>query len=180
MSYLKWISDSSPINNNAKGVKNMEIALPDTAASSKSGALLYAMNCARWHGASGEGQMRFDKVTYVYLPLWGLKAYQPGSSMHRIVKLAQWLVANMPYDKATHYKPYLTPAEALDLAAFINDDSIHRRPHVKDFQYPNYGEKPVDYDKGAFNDPFSDAQHKYRPFKPIIAYWKSKGFKPSY
>ncbi len=180
MSYLKWLSDSSYVNNNAKGLKNIEIPLPDIAASSERGAQLYTTNCARCHGASGEGQLRYDKVTYAYPPLWGLNAYQPGSSMHRIVKMAQWLVPNMPYDKATHDKPFLTPAQALDLAAFINDDRIHQRPFVKDFQYPNYGEKPIDYDRGPFNDPFSDTQHKYGPFKPIIAYWAGKGFKPTY
>jgi len=100
--------------------------------------------------------------------------------MHRVIKMAQWLVANMPYDKATHDKPFLTSAEALDLAAFINDDEIHQRPVVKEFQYPHYEEKAIDYDKGPFNDTFSEAQHKYGPFKPIINYWKTKGLHPSY
>jgi thiosulfate dehydrogenase len=180
LSWLKWIGDSTSIDNNTKGVKNMEVDLPDTAASSRNGEQLYAVNCARCHGRSGEGQLRFDAATYTYPPLWGLKAYQPGSSMHRVVKMAQWLVSNMPYDKATYDKPYLTSAQALDIAAFINDDSKHQRTIVKDFQYPNYGEKPVDYDKGPFNDPFSEMQHKYGPFKPIVDYWAAKGYKPTY
>ncbi|MGZ3750704.1 MAG: c-type cytochrome [Mucilaginibacter sp.] len=180
MSWLKWIGDVSHIDNNSPGVKNVDISFPDTAASSKNGEHLYAINCARCHGQSGEGQLQVDKIAYTYPPLWGLKAYQPGSSMHRIVKMAQWLVSNMPYDKATHDKPFLTSAQALDLAAFINDDSKHQRTTVKDFQYPNYGEKPVDYDRGPFNDPFSATQHKYGPFKPIINYWAAKGFKPTY
>jgi thiosulfate dehydrogenase len=180
MSYLKWLSDSSNVTKTTKGLKNIEIELPDTAASPAAGAVLYADNCARCHGDSGQGEMRADNSTYKYPPLWGLKAYQPGSSMHRIVKMAQWLVSNMPYDKATHDKPFLTSAQALDLAAFINDDKIHQRPFVKEYQYPNVEEKAIDYDRGPFKDPFSVEQHKYGPYKPIVDYWKGKGIDPSY
>jgi thiosulfate dehydrogenase len=180
MSYLKWLCDSASVTKSTKGLKNVEIELPDTAASPAVGAVLYADNCARCHGASGQGEMRRDNITYKYPPLWGMKAYQPGSSMHRIVKLAQWLVSNMPYDKATHDKPFLTSAQALDLAAFINDDKIHKRPFVKEYQYPNPEEKAIDYDRGPFKDPFSEQQHKYGPYKPIVDYWKGRGIEPSY
>lgn len=180
MSYLKWLSDSCNVDKKTLGLKNVQIAFPDTAASPAAGARLYAADCARCHGDNGQGKMRLDNVTYQYPPLWGLKAYQPGSSMHRIVKMAQWLVSNMPYDKATHDKPFLTDAQALDLAAFINDDKLHQRPFVKEYQYPNAEEKPIDYDRGPFKDPFTEAQHKYGPFKPIADYWGGKGVEPSY
>jgi len=180
MSYLKWLSDSSNVSKQTKGLKNVEVNFPDTAASPASGARLYIADCARCHGANGEGKMALNNVSYQYPPLWGPKAYQPGSSMHRIVKLAQWLVSNMPYDKATHDQPFLTSAEALDLAAFINDDQIHQRPYVKEFQYPNPEEKAIDYDRGPFKDPFTDKQHKYGPYKPIAEYWKGKGVEPTY
>ena len=180
ISYLKWISDSTEFNKDSRGLKNLEISFPAVAASPKKGESLYTIHCARCHGASGEGRMQSDTVTYLYPPLWGPKAYQPGSSMHRIIKQAQWLVANMPYDKVAHDKPFLTPEEALDLAAFINDDDIHQRPAVNEFQYPHPEEKAIDYDKGPFYDLFTVAQHKYGPFLPIINYWKSKGLQPSY
>jgi len=180
MSYLKWLSDSAGVTKTTKGLKNVEIDVPDTAASPAAGAVLYADNCARCHGTSGQGELRPDNITYKYPPLWGMKAYQPGSSMHRIVKMAQWLVSNMPYDKATHDKPFLNSAQALDLAAFINDDKIHQRPFVKEYQYPNPEEKAIDYDRGPFKDPFSERQHKYGPYKPIVDYWKGRGIEPSY
>jgi len=180
MSYLKWLCDSANVDKHTKGLKNVSIDLPDTAASSLAGAKLYVQDCARCHGDNGQGKMRFDNVAYEYPPLWGPKAYQPGSSMHRIVKQAQWLISNMPYDKATHDKPYLTSAQALDLAAFINDDKIHQRPVVKEYQYPNPEEKAIDYDRGPFKDPFSEQQHKYGPFKPIIDYWGGKGKDPGF
>jgi thiosulfate dehydrogenase len=180
ISYLKWISDSSKVNRNTPGVKNLEIPFPEEEASPKKGEQLFVVNCARCHGTDGEGIMADDSSSYIYPPLWGQKAYQPGSSMHRIIKMAQWLVANMPYDKATHDKPFLKSDEALDLAAFINNDDIHQRPFVKEYQYPNIEEKPIDYDRGPFVDSFSEQQHKYGPFKPIINYWKSKGVQPKY
>jgi thiosulfate dehydrogenase len=180
ISYLKWISDSSKIDNNTSGIKNTEIPFLDVAASSEKGEQLYAINCTRCHGTKGEGLMQYDGSTYIYPPLWGSKAYQPGSSMHRVIKLAQWLVSNMPYDKATHDKPFLTSQQAFDLAAFINDDSIHQRPFVKEFDYPHVEEKAIDYDRGPFNDTFSAVQHKYGPYQPIVNYRKSKGLSYSY
>ena len=180
ISYLKWISDSSDVDRNTPGIENLDIPFPKVAASPKRGEQLFAINCARCHGANGEGLMANDISSYIYPPLWGQKAYQPGSSMHRIIKMARWLVANMPYDKATHSKPFLKPDQALDLAAFINDDDIHERPVVKEYQYPNIAEKPIDYDRGPFADPFSDTQHKYGPYQPIIDYWKRNGMQPKY
>lgn len=180
LSYLKWINGYAPKTKKFKGEKNLEIRFPEIAASSERGAILFNTHCVRCHGATGEGIMRADNVTYQYPPLWGTHGYQPGSSMHRVIKQAQWLKANMPQDKATWDKPVLTDAEALDLAAFVNNDKIHTRPGVTSFDYPNIGEKSIDYGIGPFVDTFSEAQHKNGPYQPIISYWKSKGLKPVY
>lgn len=180
ISYFKWISDSSNVDDNTPGVKNLQIPFLDRAASPEKGEKLYAVNCARCHGVNGEGMMRADGVTYSYPPLWGPKAYQPGSSMHRNIKMAQWLVANMPHDLATYKAPVLTPEEAFDIAAFVNDDDIHDRPAVDEFQYPHFEEKAIDYDRGPFADTFSVHQHKFGPYQPIIDYWNAKGKKASY
>ena len=180
VSYLKWINDSSKIERNTPGLKNLNIPFPARAASPENGAKIFSVNCARCHGKDGEGIMQDDQETYIYPPLWGLQAYQPGSSMHRVIKMAQWLVANMPHTLATHDKPFLSSEDAFDVAAFINDDSIHVRPDVHEFQYPNFEEKAIDYDRGPFADTFSVMQHKYGPYQPIIDYWKKKGQKISY
>lgn len=180
ISYLKWINDSSKLERNTPGIKNLEIPLPDRAASPERGAKVYALNCERCHGKNGEGIMQANGETYIYPPLWGLQSYQPGSSMHRIIMMARWLVANMPYALATHDKPVLSPEDAFDVAAFINDDSIHQRPVVTEYEYPNAEEKSIDYDRGPFADSFPASQHKYGPYQPIIDYWKSRGKKVSY
>lgn len=180
ISYLKWLNGFSPKSNTFKGAKNLEIEMPAFAASPVRGEVLYKVECLRCHGANGEGIMQVDSVTYLYPPLWGKNSYQPGSSMHRIIKMAQWIKGNMPFDKTSAGKPYLTDEQALDVAAFINDDDIHKRPGVKDFDYPNPATKAIDYAVAPFVDTFSVEQHKYGPFGPIINYWKAKGLKPVY
>ncbi|WP_184545531.1 c-type cytochrome [Mucilaginibacter sp. FT3.2] len=182
MAYLKFLSDSSNVAPNTKGLKNMTVQLPDVAASSARGEKLYMQHCERCHAQNGEGKMLASNVAYEYPPVWGLLAYRPGSSMHRVVKLAQWLKGNMPYDKTTPGQPFLTDADALDIAAFINDDKIHQRPIAKtskEVDYPHFEEKAIDYDKGPFKDPFSEQQHKFGPYKPIIDYWEGKGITPA-
>jgi thiosulfate dehydrogenase len=180
LSYLKWINGFVPKNKVFKGAKNLEISFPGRAASSERGSKLFEIHCQRCHGAEGEGKLQVDNMTYIYPPLWGEKAYQPGSSMHRIIKQAQWLKANMPFDKATWDKPFLSDEEALDIAAFVNDDNLHPRPGVKNFDYPHAEEKAIDYDRGPFVDSFTATQHKIGPYQPIISFWKSKGMNPVY
>jgi thiosulfate dehydrogenase len=180
LSYFKWINGFVPKGKPFKGGKNMSVEFPATAASSERGKILYDLNCVRCHGKDGEGQLNADKTTYVYPPLWGASGYQPGSSMHRVIKQAQWLKANMPYDKVMVNKPFLTDEEALDIAAYVNNDELHKRPDPKTFDYPHVEEKAIDYDRAPFADTFSVAQHKFGPYQPIIDYWKKQGKKPSY
>ena len=180
LSYLKWINGFAPKNESFLGAKNLEISFPGRAANPKKGEELFGLHCQRCHGANGEGILNASDSNYIYPPLWGEKAYQPGSSMHRVIKQAQWLKANMPFDKAIWNKPFLSDEEALDIAAFVNDDLIHPRPKVANFDYPHPEEKSIDYDIGPFIDTFPIMQHKFGPYLPIIVYLKSKGITPVY
>ena len=101
LSYLKWINGFAPKNESFLGAKNLEISFPGRAANPKKGEELFGLHCQRCHGANGEGILNASDSNYIYPPLWGEKAYQPGSSMHRVIKQAQWLKANIPFDKAT-------------------------------------------------------------------------------
>lgn len=180
LSYLKWIYGFVPRTGPVAGTESLEIAFPPRAANPERGQTLYMQHCRTCHGPNGEGQLRADQRAYAYPPLWGDKAYQQGSSMSRVIKLAGWLKANMPYGKASWEKPFLTDEEALDIAAFINDDRIHYRPGGAVSDYPHAHKKPIDYAVGPFVDTFSAAQHKFGPFEPIVAYWRDKGLKPVY
>ncbi len=180
LSYLKWINSVVPKTGTLKGGKNLEVVFPQSAANTENGSRLFALHCQICHNVNGEGQMRPDSITYAYPPLWGEKAYQAGSSMHRVIKMAQWLKANMPFGKATADNPVLSDNDALDISAFINDDVIHKRPFVKSLDYPYPAEKAIDYDKAPFTDSFSVMQHKFGPYPPIITFLKRKGIKPIY
>lgn len=181
LSYLKWINSTLKDEDKIKkGFENLEIEFPDIAGSPERGAALYNEKCLRCHGPEGAGTFNAGNASYLYPPLWGSAAYQPGSSMHRVIKQARWLKANMPFDSAKWNKPTLTDQQAIDLASFINDDRIHARPNPKTLDYPFPNEKAIDYAHGPFADNFTEEQHKFGPFKPIIEYWKSKGWKPTY
>lgn len=181
LSYLKWIYDQSGQDTTArKGDQNLPITFPSRAADPSIGKIIYTNRCARCHGENGEGKMADGQQLYTYPPLWGTEGYQPGSSMHRVIKMARWLKANMPHDSATWKKPLLSDEEALDVAAFVNDDRIHQRPSPITMDYPRPADKAIDYGNGPFADTFTAIQHKFGPYQPIIDFWKSKGWKPSY
>lgn len=180
LAYLKWLDSFVPADKKEQLGKHIELSFPGRAADPEKGAALFAIRCARCHGKNGEGKLAADNQSYQYPVLWGDSAYEAGSSIHRVTKMAAWLKANMPYDSAMAGKPVLTDEEALDVAAFVNDDHIHKRPSPNSFDYPRPDKKPIDYDRGPFIDSFSAMQHKFGPWQPIIDYWNKKGMKPVY
>ncbi len=176
--YIKWVGTSVPIGKHVKGDEGVELEYPKRAADIAKGEALFAKHCVSCHGKNGEGIMTADTSTYTYPPLWGMKAYQKGSSPHRVLKLARFIKANMPNKLAVWNKPVLTDEEAIDIAAFVNDDRIHPRPEKKDKtipDYPNIKMKAIDYGTGPFVDTFSAMQHKFGPYQPIIDYHKKNG-----
>jgi len=173
--YMKWLSMGIKVGGHVKGDEPADIELLSRAADPKMGAVIYDKNCASCHGKNGEGLLTQDSSTYVNPPLWGSNSYQRGSSPSRVLKIAAFIKANMPYKIASWQKPFLTDEQATDVAAFINDDEIHPRPQKKDKSTPDYQDlrfKPIDYDKGPYLDTFSEMRHKYGPYKQIIEHQK--------
>lgn len=179
ISYIKWLGEGIPVNTRVRGDKGITISFPDYPLDIKHGKQVYAAECARCHGEDGQGKWKMDGSTYEYPPLWGMQSYQPGSGLFRIIKAAQFIKANMPHDQATWRKMKLTDREALDVAAFINSEE-HVRPPKKGSDYPDVGKKPIDYPFGPYNDTFSERQHKYGPFKPILEYRQKRGLYVNY
>ncbi|MCX6140941.1 MAG: c-type cytochrome [Candidatus Kapabacteria bacterium] len=181
VTYMKWISRGVPVDAHVPGDKLKDIALLDRAANSEKGRTIYEKHCMRCHGDDGQGVLKPDGIAYFYPPLWGKLSYQPGSSMHRLIKSAQFIKYNMPFDLARWDKPVLTDEEAMDVAAYVNDDQLHTRPGVYlDNEYPVRKEKPVDYYHPPYEDPFSAKEHKYGPFKPIFEWRKKNGHPTGY
>ncbi len=167
--YIKWLGTNVPVESRVEGDNGMEITLPKYALSPNEGKRIYESTCSRCHGNDGNGKLLSNKVTYEYPPLWGKDSYQIGTSMYRVIKAAQFIKANMPHDKSTHEHPMLSDINALQVAAYVNSEE-HIRPAKKGLEYPDFRMKPLDYPFGPYDDPFSEKQHKYGPYQPIIDY----------
>ena len=174
--YMKWLSANVPVGGHVEGDESLKLKFPDRHADMAKGEAIFVKECASCHGLNGAGVMKPDSSTYVYPPLWGPMAYQNGSSPSRVIKLAGFIKANMPDKKATWRKPYLSDEECIDVAAFVNNGAIHPRPQKKDKSTPDYPDfkfKAIDYEAGPYIDSFSEDQHKFGPFQPIIDYHKA-------
>lgn len=172
--YMRWLSEGVPVGKHVPGDGAVELQYPDRPADPMHGEVVFMQHCASCHGKDGQGLFNLDSTTYTYPPLWGKYAYERGSSMHRVLKAARFIKANMPHKLAYWNKPVLTDEEAIDVAAFVNDDRIHTRPDRRNLpSYPNPQKKPIDYDDGPYADTFSSYQHKFGPFKPIIDFHKA-------
>jgi thiosulfate dehydrogenase len=166
--YIKWLGRNMPLNSHTYGDDVENIKPIARAADPVQGKLVYEKNCQVCHGANGEGRPTEDGIAYVYPPLWGPESFGMGSTMHRVLKAAAFIKNNMPFG-TTWENPVLTDEEAFDVAAYIDDDEHHPRHRfdpAKDFV--DIGLKPVDYPYGPYADDFSEQQHHFGPFQPII------------
>lgn len=181
LAYMQWVGKGVPVGKRVHGDNLKAITLLDRPADPIKGRAVYEKHCQRCHGDDGQGVLKEDGIAYVYPPLWGPMSYQPGSSMHRLIKSAQFIKYNMPNDIARWDKPVLTDEEAMDVAAYVNDDKLHTRPQPYLVnEYPVHKEKPLDYFFPPYDDPFSQEQHKYGPFKPIFEWRKKNGHPTGY
>ncbi len=179
VSYMKWLSTGVPTGSHVAGDDLKDIVLPNRAADTKKGKMVYEKYCVSCHGKNGEGQLKEDKISYIYPPLWGKMSYQPGSSMHRVIKAAQFIKYNMPLG-VTWENPILTDEEAIDVAAYINDDKRTRpKPNLQK-EYPHIEDRPVSYHMGPYPDPFSQAQHKFGDYNQIIKWRKENNITATY
>jgi thiosulfate dehydrogenase len=64
-------------------------------------------------------------------------------------------------------KPKLSVEEAWDVSAYVNSMPRPQQKFAED--WPNIAKKPFDHPFGPYTDGFSEQQHKYGPFKPILA-----------
>jgi thiosulfate dehydrogenase len=168
--YVKFVSQGVPVGTRKAGRGTPKLELLDRAADPGRGKVVYAQHCAACHGADGQGVragVAGDALGYAFPPLWGPDSYNDGAGMHRVIQAAGFIKHNMP--KGVSYDaPVLGDEEAFDVAAFINSQP---RPHKEGLEndFPARVNKPVDAASPPFREGFTAAQHKYGPFKPIVA-----------
>ena len=165
VAYLKWLGRSVPKDIKVPGIANVEIPYLDRAADPAKGKAIFVARCQLCHGSNGEGVMYEDSTGYRYPPLWGEHSYNVSAGLYRLVRLAAFVKYNMPFSPA-HIAPQLSDEESWDLAAFINSQPRPQKRFAYD--WPNIATKPPDHPFGPYADGFSEEQHKYGPFGPII------------
>jgi thiosulfate dehydrogenase len=140
------------------------------AADPERGRRVYVQHCAECHGERGEGIRQgsaTDALGYLVPPLWGADSFNDGAGMNRLITIANFVHSNMP-NGVNWADPLLSEADAWDAAAYVVSQP---RPHKADLaaDFPDKLKKPVDTPYGPYADQFSEIQHKYGPFQPILA-----------
>ena len=166
VAYMQWLGKGVPKGKKPNGVGITDVAYLDRAADSLKGRIVYGGKCQSCHGADGEGIANLQGAGYTYPPLWGKHSYNTGAGLYRLSRFAGYVKENMPYNQATHNNPVLTDDEAWDIAAFVNSQPRPVANVLSD--WPKVSAKPIDYPYGPYADGFSETQHKYGPFKPIV------------
>lgn len=165
VAYIQWLGKDVKKGETPKGSGLMDIEFLDRPASPELGQAIYVQKCQVCHGVDGEGVKPEGNSEYIYPPLWGEHSYNDGAGLYRISNFAKYVKANMPLG-VTYDKPQLTDEEAWDLAAYVNSQPRPKKDITND--WPDISTKPFDHPFGPFSDPYSEEQHKYGPFKPII------------
>ncbi len=170
IAYMRWLGTGVPKSEKPKGVGLVEVPFLERAADPVRGQQIYAEKCASCHAADGQGLAMPDSPRH-YPPLWGDHSYNEGAGLFRMSRLAGYVKANMPFG-ATYQNPQLSDEEAWDVAAFINSQARPKHPFLAT-DWPKIEKKPYDHPFGPFADSFPEAQHKYGPFGPIVAFYKA-------
>ncbi|MFN7116036.1 MAG: c-type cytochrome [Saprospiraceae bacterium] len=169
--YIEFLGTNVTKGEKAEGSGLKELAYLDRAADPAKGKLVYEHKCQSCHQADGQGQLSLSGNEYIYPPLWGNNSYNDGAGLYRLSNFAKYAKYNMPLG-VNYTAPQLSDAEAWDVAAYVNTQS---RPHkAVPLDWPDISKKPIDHPFGPYADHFSEAQHKYGPFPPIVAAQKEK------
>lgn len=165
IAYMKWLGKDVP-----KGIKPRKNAVEkltflDRPANMQNGRIVYNNLCISCHGKNGEGKINDAGNEYAFPPLWGPHSYNDGAGLYRLTNFAGFVKNNMPFGTSYEH-PLLSDEEAWDVAAFVNSQPRPHKDQSKDWR--DISKKPVDFPFGPYKDKFSEEQHKYGPFKPII------------
>lgn len=166
IAYIQWLGKDVKKGEKPKGAGITDLAYLNRAASQAKGQIVYIQKCQSCHAANGEGLKQLNDVSYTYPPLWGEYSYNTGAGLFRLSRFAGYVKDNMPFNQAKFDAPVLTDEEAWDVAAFVNSQPRPKANMTQD--WPNISAKPIDHPFGPYTDGFSEEQHKFGPFKPIV------------
>ena len=165
VSYIKWLGERVPKGETPNGSGLVKLSFLSRAADPEKGKILYEQKCTTCHGVSGQGTKKESGDEYVYPPLWGEHSYNTGAGLFRLSRFAAYIKANMPLG-ATYSSPQLSDEECWDIAAYVNSVARPQKKFVED--WPDISTKPFDHPFGPYADAFTEEQHKFGPFLPIV------------
>jgi thiosulfate dehydrogenase len=165
VAYLKWVGKDVDKDHQPEGLGIINLPFLDRPADPDKGGMVYQSYCARCHGNYGEGIRAENGLEWTYPPLFGEQSYNTGAGLYRLSRFAGYVKANMPYG-INFESPFLTDEEAWDVAAYVN--SMPRPKKDLSADWPDISKKPFDHPFGPYADTFSEQQHKFGPFDPII------------
>lgn len=168
--YIQWLGQAVPKNQAPKGVGLKKLAVMTRAADPVKGHELFISKCQSCHGADGQGLPKPEDPSTKYPPLWGDHSYNEAAGLYRVSTFAGYIKTNMPFG-ATADNPQLSDEEAWDLAAFVNGQPRPKHKFLAT-DWPQINKKPYDHPFGPYEDTFTEAQHKYGPYQPIIDFQK--------
>lgn len=164
--YIKWLGKEVPKGEKPTGSGLKEIPYLSRAADPSEGKKIYELKCKSCHENEGQGKLNEDGLSYKYPPLWGEHSFSVGAGLYRLSRFAAYIKYNMPQG-ASYENQQLSNEEAWDVAAYVNSQPRPEKDLSKD--WPKLSGKPVDHPFGPYADNFSEQQHKYGPFEPILA-----------
>lgn len=165
VAYLQWVGSQVPQKVKPRGSGIHPLPFLDRAADPQKGQRIYTQHCSRCHGDDGQGMLLVDKTAYTYPPLWGPHSYNVNATLYRLIPLASFISASMPFDKPLP-APALSNEDAWDVAAYISAQPRPGQPYAAD--WPRLQTKPIDHPYPPYADPFPAQAHKFGPFPPIV------------
>jgi len=169
VAYIKFLSTGVPPGEKLSGLGAGKMPFLQRAADPARGKAVFARACASCHGPDGLGLQRDPAVPalgYMVPPLWGPDSFNDGAGMARLTDAANFIHFNMP-NGTSYTQPRLTQADAWDVAAYMISQPRPQRAGL-DKDFPDVLQKPVDTPYGPYADGFSQTQHTYGPFAPIL------------
>jgi thiosulfate dehydrogenase len=129
IAYIKFLGQGAPVGVRLPGMGLEPIPEPERTPSAARGKEAYAAQCARCHGAAGEGRPRSAQPLdgWETPPLWGDGSFNSTAGMSLLVTAASFVRANMPAGVDRGAAP-LSTQQAWDVAAFVTTRPRPRGP----------------------------------------------------
>ncbi len=179
LAYIKWLGKNFKKGDTGSGgIKAPHLI--DRAADPEKGKPVYEQLCSRCHGMEGQGQFVIDVLKdetkqqggnattedlYYYPPLWGSHSFNAVATLYRLSKFAGFVQNNMPYP-VNYNNHVLTDEQAWDVAAYVNSRERPIKDHSKDY-IVDISKKPYDFPFPPYADKYTEAQHKFGPYKEM-------------